>query len=262
MPQGCGWDLLIFGTNLDGSGVDVAVPLPLGEDVFAGTPGTTTKIKPREAGHITGITAQSEDGALVDYGVGIVGSEDYQSGALFQSAQTEGGPLNRLWARCMVKVEAGDLIRARLTNAAQKMDAIGILLGKGGVKPKISSEPFGELPEGAVWVECTTGHTSTADTLVKGAITFVDKVLGTGKKYKILAAVWEGATLEFWRLRAKSGIDMANMPGGIGGDSDQINAPVYFSHAPIFHADDGVQLETLCTAGDTAAVGMMLLVEV
>lgn len=262
MSDGCGWDLLVHGKNLDASGGDVALALAAGEELYVAdaAAGTGTKTKPKENGHITGFGAMSEDGALTNYRIGLAGEEDRMGGSLFHTGQAEGGPLNRLLARCMKAIKVGDRIKVEITNAAAKMDSVGMIIGK-GTKPKLSTEPFGELPEGAEWVEATTSHTCTADTWTKGAIAFPDKTLKTDKNYRILAAVWEGATLQWWRFKAKSGPDMGNQPGSYGGDTDQINCPVYFSHPPQFNGNDGVDLDQLCSAGDTAAVGMMLLQE-
>ncbi len=260
MAQGCAWDLLIFGANLDASGGDVRLRMADGMDLYTAL-NSNLDVQPKEDGSWSGHGGMSEDGALVNYRLGLAGEEDKVGGTCFQAGQAEVGGLNQLMARENLRITTKDLVQCWITNAAAKLDSIALLIGKGNV-PKISSEPFGELPEGSGWREFTTGHTSTADKIVAGDVTFPDFTLKQSVNYAIHGLVIHGATLQWAQIKAKSGPDVGNRPGVIGGDSDIINRPQYFSHTPQFVGKDGLQIGTLTSGGDTSSLGMMCLKEI
>jgi hypothetical protein len=256
----CNWDLLAIIANLDASGGDVSNKLSLGETLFTGNgaAGTATIVYPRAKGNITFISGQSEDAALVNWRFrDQANMQNWTGGTVFQGGQTEACEIDKRIARCNIPVDTGSQLVSTITNAAAKLDGIVLGIGKNGRMPKISGSPFGPLPPGAMWVEGTTAHTSTADTWVQGAVTLPDYTLDRQRRYAILGVAVHGASLMAWRLRGYTG---DNAPGSIGGDTDQLNCPVFFDAPhPTFHGKDGFKLETLCSAGDTASAGMYLL---
>lgn len=264
MPeQGCGWDLLVHGKNLDASGGDVALALAAGEELYIAdaVAGTGTLTKPKEDGHIAGYGGVSEDGALTNFRIGLSGEEDRIGGSLFHSGQGEAAPLNMSLARAKFPIKSGNRIKVEITNGAAKCDSVGMLIGRGSVIPKLSSEPFGELPEDSAWVEATTAHTATVDTWTDGAITFPDTTFDLSHYYYVLGAAWTGATLQWYRLLPKSGPDKQFEPGWRGGTTNLLNEPVYWNRPIMFNPNDGINLDTFCTAGDTSAAGMMCIVK-
>lgn len=261
MP-GCNWDLLALIADIDASGGDVAMKLSLGETLYSGNAaaGSATIVYPRAKGNIVAFAGQSEDGALVNYRFRDQSyMQNFLGGALFQGGQTEACEIDKRVGRCNIPIGTGGQLAGTMTNAAQKLDGIVLMLGKDGTLPEFSGHPFGKLPPGAFWVEANGTTTATADTWTNAPLTFPDYVHDREKHFKILGAVFEGATMLAWRFRFKTGPDVENCPGFIGGDTDQLNCPVYFSHCPEYVGDNPPSIEILCSAGDTAQVGMILL---
>lgn len=259
------WDLLAMVANIDASGGDVACKLSLGENLYSGNgaAGAATQVYPRSDGVITAYFGISEDGALTNYRWHKTTDPNWAGGSVFLVGQTEisSSGWHQMIARCSYPVLKGDVLEAVMTNGAAKLDGPCFIIGYGG-KPKVSPEPFGDIPEGAVWYEVTTAHTATADTWTAGNATFPELNLKRDKRYKIYGAVFSGATLEAYRFIAKTGDWAGYRPGFIGGDTDLLNAPVFFSEPPVFEGITGLQIDTLCSAGDTAGYGALLIQEI
>jgi hypothetical protein len=262
--MGCGWDLFAFAVNLDGSGGDASTKMAAGETLFTGNAaaGSATVVYPRAPGNITAFTGVSEDGALVNYRVrDQANMQNWLGGTAFQGADAEASPIDQRIGRCNIPLDMGSQLVATLTNAAAKCDGVLLAIGKNGVHPTFKGEPFGPLPPNTFWIEISSGTTATADTWTSCTLTIPDYTFDRHKRYRILGSLCYGATMLAYRFRFKTGPDVENAPGFYAGNSDQLNTPVFFSHPPEFDGDNPPTIEVLCTAGDTAQTGMMLVQE-
>jgi hypothetical protein len=262
MATGCAWDLIAFGTNLDGSGGLVAQKLAAGETKYTGNgaAGAATQVYPNEDGAIGVIMGFSEDGAMTEWRVRKTADPNYIRSHMFQKGQTERGDLDQVACRVNYPVMKGDKLTCDITNAAAKMDGVLIAIGK-GIVPTLTQSPPAEIPAGAIWVSATMATTATADTWTSGAITLENYNLKRDKQYKVLGAVANGATLVAIRFAPLTGPDSENRPGIFGGDTDQINVPTYFGQPFVFDGLTGMNGEILCTAGDTATNINLLIQE-
>ncbi len=255
------WDLFSFGTAADYSAGLVAMAITAGEDIYVGNgaAGTGTIMYINEDGHIFACSGVSEDGALAELRWHKASDPDYNRFNSFFAGQTEMLTLNEMVARLNYPVKRGDSINADATNAAAKFDTCMLWIARGGSSPQLSSQPFGAIPANAKWVSITTGHTATADTWTQGAVTFENYTLDRDKNYAILASVQHGATLYAYRFAVPAGPWAGYRPGCLGGDSDLLLVPTYFSEPPVFTGLGGLNMQTLCSAGDTATAGALLI---
>lgn len=259
------WDLLVFGTNLDASGGLVAQKLSAGTTTYSGNgaPGAATEVYPNEDGYITGFVGISEDGAMTELRFHITTDPNYIRTEHFLTGQGEFLSLNEKLGRCMYKVSKGDSITCDITNAAAKLDSVGLLIGRGSSKPKLYSEPPQEIPEGAMMVSATAAITCTADTWTYGDISFENYALRRDKTYTIYGASLDGATLQFGVFAAKTGPWAPYRPGIIASDDNAAQCAVfqYFSEPITFEGMTGLQLGAFASAGDTAQAITFLIKE-
>lgn len=260
-----GVDLVCWGKSYDAVAGMVANAIALGEERYSGNGvfgSTNTQLFPNAPGVITALAGISEDGALSEYRVRRTSDKDYIRTTQFHKGQTERGDLNTDTLRCHYPIKMGDKITCDITNAAAKMDAIGMLIGKNGVIPSLSSEPIVPIPKDAIWAKGTATVTYIADSWKTAPVTFTNYNLERDKLYRCLAWVMDGATLMFGRFRPVTGLGVDSAQGWIGGDTDQINVPCYTSHPFEFAGLTGLNFEGLCFAADAVANISLLIEEI
>jgi len=145
-------------------------------------------------------------------------------------------------------------------NNAQ-LDTVLMFLAKRGQVPAVCGPVphAGMLPPNTDLVQIVGATTVTADTWSNCPLTFTNYTFNRDSMYEILGMMLHGETMHAGRLRFKKGSpNVDDHPGVPGGDTKLLNH-MFYGPFGRFKGSNPPDLEALCSAGDTAQEGTLLI---
>lgn len=255
--------LVILGSSADRSGVDVDVPVAVGETTVAanGAPGTATVWYPKFKGSIVQAFANSETAAAADIRFRKT-SDPYWNHLYETHLQTV--RLGEEYINVLnYPIDTGDSIECDGTNGGAVLDVVGLYVTEDG-RPAVSTKYPENLPPGTMLVEATGATTLTADQLSPpGTITFVDWTPQRDVIYRIYGMSMNGATACASRLHFLEGPYAGKYyPGVIAAYTAAAMDQMFYGDFGEFKGQTPPMHQTIGVAGDTAQVFKFLIAPV
>lgn len=262
---GSGHDYVVFADSAAKAAL-TAVPIALGDVTYPanGIPGVGTLVYPKEDCEIIGMTAISEAIANLDeYRMHVTRDPDWNRTSFNKRDQTGNLEFEQLIAPLKYQFIKGDSLTVELDNDTNaELNSVGIFIDKNG-GGEISGRPFGPLPDKCHLVQVSATITNVVDQWGEGPLTFVNFNLDREKNYRVLGGKMFSVTGHHWRMVALGGVDKDNKPGGPMSDTETCGSMIYWKPYGIeFSGLQGLNLQTLASATDSAQLGVLIIQEI
>lgn len=246
-----GWDCVAWYESAAKSGyVDVAAVVDRthqvsGDNIFARDDGKVVAAFPLTAGIANFVRARFRQTRDADWNEVSLGASD-------QTGEHRILKLN-------YPVKTQDILAVQADNGNNAQVEAMLLCVAYGVEPNIRLEP-GDLPANARWVRGTHSSTMVAGNWTRGVMTW-SMTFDRSKTYRVLGMISQGATVYGTRLMYMgSSPSVGYAPGFVGHDTLALSFPIYADMGR-FKGDQPPDIESLCSAGDTAGVVELLIAE-